>query len=158
MAYIYGTLMDLGIVGPPSLVGFTFLGLVLIMSSSLNRDVMRASELSRRVRRDEQSWERERRDEHAEPPCPPGLGKLSPAVEAFASFLRIDSDLIQAAATASPELGATDDAALTAWVAALPEADKTSILLRLMGGAEAHLRGELLRRFHPELLDRARRR
>jgi hypothetical protein len=87
-------------------------------------------------------------DDEAEPPCPPGLGTLSPALEAFASFLRIDDDLIAAAATASPELSATDGAAaIEAWVAALPESEKTSLLVRLVAGAEAHLRGELLRRF-----------
>jgi hypothetical protein len=72
---------------------------------------------------------------------------MSPALEAFANFLRIDEDLVEAAATGSPELGATDDAALGAWVAALPEAEKTSLLVRLIGGAEAHIRGELVRRF-----------
>jgi len=41
-------------------------------------------------------------DEDPEPPCPPGLGKLS-----------------------------ADDAALERWVTALPEAEKTSILARL---------------------------
>ncbi|MBI3925368.1 MAG: hypothetical protein HY319_07515 [Armatimonadetes bacterium] len=86
-------------------------------------------------------------DEDLEPPCPPGLGKLSPALEAFANFLRIDDDLIETAATASAELGVTDGAALEAWVAALPEEQKTSILIRLVGGAEASLRGEILRNF-----------
>lgn len=86
-------------------------------------------------------------DGDVEPPCPPGLRQLSPALEAFADFLRIDHDLIEVAATASPELAPTDDAALEAWVAALPEAEKTSCLVRLVGGAETHLRGELLRRF-----------
>lgn len=89
----------------------------------------------------------ELKDEDAEPPCPPRLGELSPALEAFASFLRVDRDLIEAAASASPAPEATDDAALEAWVRALPEAEKTSFLVRLAGGAEAHLRGELLRRF-----------
>jgi len=56
VAYVYGTLMDLGIVGPPNPVGFTFLALVLIMSASLTGDVMKASALSRRVRRDEHRW------------------------------------------------------------------------------------------------------
>jgi hypothetical protein len=86
-------------------------------------------------------------DEATEPACPPGLGTLSPALQAFASFLRIDNDLIEAAATASPALETTDDAALEAWVAALPETEKTSILVRLVAGNAAHLRAELLRRF-----------
>jgi hypothetical protein len=94
-------------------------------------------------------------DEDPEPPCPPGLGKLSAALEAFADFLRVDHDLIDAAAAASPELAATDDAALERWVTALPEAEKTSILIRLIGGAEAHLRGELLRRFRESSVSEA---
>ena len=56
VAYVYGTLMDLGIVGPPNPVGFTFLALVLIMSATLTSDVMRASQLGRRVERDERRW------------------------------------------------------------------------------------------------------
>jgi PAS domain S-box-containing protein len=56
VAYVYGTLMDLGIVGPPNPVGFTFLALVLIMSASLTADVMKASQLGRRARRDERRW------------------------------------------------------------------------------------------------------
>lgn len=89
----------------------------------------------------------ELKDGNEEPPCPPGLGKLSAALEAFADFLRIDRDLIAAAATASPDLVATDDDALQRWVSALPEVEKTALLVRLVGGAEAHLRAELLRRF-----------
>lgn len=86
-------------------------------------------------------------DEDLEPRCPPGLGTLSPALEAFATFLRIDEDLLEAAATGSAALGGTDDGALEAWVAALPEAEKSALLVRLIGGTEAHLRGELARRF-----------
>lgn len=44
-------------------------------------------------------------DEDLEPRCPPGLGTLSPALEAFATFLRIDEDLLEAAATGSAALG-----------------------------------------------------
>jgi hypothetical protein len=86
-------------------------------------------------------------DEAREPACPPGLGNLSPALEAFADFLRINDDLIDAAATASREVGATDDAALGTWVATLSETERTSLLARLVGGTDAHLRAELLRRF-----------
>jgi hypothetical protein len=86
-------------------------------------------------------------DSDEEPSCPPGLGKLSAPLEAFVDFMRIDRDLIEVAAAASPELVATDDAALQRWVAALPESEKTALLVRLIGGGEAHLRAELLRRF-----------
>lgn len=86
-------------------------------------------------------------DGDMEPPCPPGLGKLTAPLEAFVEFMRIGRDLIEVAAAASPELAATDDAALKGWVAALPEAEKTMLLVRMVGGDEAHLRAELLRRF-----------
>ncbi len=86
-------------------------------------------------------------DDDSEPPCPPGLGKLSPALEAFANFLRIDPDLIDAAAATSPDLTAINDEALRRWVSALPEEEKTALLVRLAGGAEAHVRAELLLRF-----------
>ncbi|MFC1657487.1 sigma-54 interaction domain-containing protein [Candidatus Moduliflexota bacterium] len=56
VAYLYGTLMDLGILGPPNLVPFTFLALLLIMSASLTGDVVRASRLGRQVKRDEYRW------------------------------------------------------------------------------------------------------
>jgi hypothetical protein len=82
-----------------------------------------------------------------EPPCPPGLGKLSPALEELAAFLRVDGDLIAAAATASQDLDTHDDTGLEAWVSTLPEAERISLLVRLVSGAEPHLPGELLRRF-----------
>lgn len=87
-------------------------------------------------------------DEDAEPPCPPGLGSLSAALESLADFLRIDRNLIEAAAIASPELPAIDDDAARRWISALPEAEKTEFLLRLVNGAGAHLRAELLRGLH----------
>jgi hypothetical protein len=49
--------------------------------------------------------------EEAEPPVPPGLGELSPAQHAFADFLRIDPDLISAAAERSAAAAPADDAA-----------------------------------------------
>ena len=37
-------------------------------------------------------------EDAVEPPVPPGLGSLSPALKAFIEFLRVDSDLVDAAA------------------------------------------------------------
>src|SRR5919202_1684796 len=37
-------------------------------------------------------------DGEVEPPCPPGLGRLSAALEAFVAFMRVDRDLLAAAA------------------------------------------------------------
>lgn len=89
----------------------------------------------------------ELQDGDAEPPCPPGLGELTAPLEAFVDFMRIDRDLLAAAAAASADLDPTDDAALEEWVSALPHGEKTSILTTLIRGTDAHLRAELLRRF-----------
>ena len=43
-------------------------------------------------------------EEELEPAVPPGLAQLSPALINFAEFLRIDSDLIDAASKTSPSL------------------------------------------------------
>jgi len=57
VGYVDGILMDLGIVDPPSLIGITFLALVLVMSGQLTGEVVRASALSRKI-----ALERERMD------------------------------------------------------------------------------------------------
>jgi hypothetical protein len=83
-----------------------------------------------------------------EPPCPPGLGRLSAALEAFVAFLRLDRDLLEAAAVGSPEAGEAFPAEdVERWVSGLPEAEKTTLLARLIKGGEPHLRAELVRRF-----------
>lgn len=87
-------------------------------------------------------------DDDPEPPCPAGLRKLSAPLRAFADFLRIGQDLLATAAERSREPGATVPAReLRRWIAALPDADKTALLIRLVEEGEPHLRAELLRRF-----------
>lgn len=87
-------------------------------------------------------------DETAEPPVPPGLGALTAPLKAFAEFLRLDQDLIVAAAAGSPaQAEALSDADVARWVAALPESEKTAWLLRLASGQETHVRVELLKSF-----------
>jgi hypothetical protein len=88
-------------------------------------------------------------DDTPEPPRPPGLGKLSPALQRFVEFLRIDPDLIEAAAAddaGAPPAGPTHDE-LAAWVAARPEAEKNALLVRLAEDDALSVRGELLRDF-----------
>ena len=85
-------------------------------------------------------------DNDLEPPCPPGLGSLSEALEAFAEFLRVDQDLIDAAAVASLGLPAIDDNVLSHWVAGLSDREKMELLVGLIGGREAQLRVETLAR------------
>ncbi|HEX8454455.1 MAG TPA: hypothetical protein VF647_20410 [Longimicrobium sp.] len=87
-------------------------------------------------------------DEELEPPVPPGLGDLTPAQHAFADFLRIDPDLIAAAAEGSASTVPADDpAAVRAWVAALPAAEAADLLAQVAERDPASVRAELLRRF-----------
>ncbi len=88
-------------------------------------------------------------DADEEPSYPPGLGRLSAPLEAFIEFMRIDRDLLEVAAAGSPEAGGTASTVeVERWVSSLPEAEKTSLLVRLVEGDEPHLRAELVRRFH----------
>lgn len=83
-----------------------------------------------------------------EPPVPAGLGELTASLQSFADFLRIDKDLIAAAAARSPQAGGPScTQEVKQWIAALPDNTKTDWLVRLTGGGEPHLRAELLRRF-----------
>lgn len=81
-----------------------------------------------------------------EPPVPPRLGRLSAPLKAFADFLRIDGDLISAAARRSPVLSRLRKD-LERFIAALPETEKTAWLFRLAAGDGSDVRGEILRRF-----------
>jgi hypothetical protein len=80
-----------------------------------------------------------------EPPVPPGLGRLSAPLTAFADFLRIDRDLIAAAAQRSPAPGRPRKS-LNLLIATLPETEKTAWLARLAAGDGPDVRGEVLRR------------
>jgi len=101
--------------------------------------------------RDEDVFDRDA-DEDLEPPVPPGLGALTAAQRALADFLRLDDDLLAVAAQTSPPLAATADDPddLAAWVTRLPAADKNLLLARVVQGAAARVRMELLRRFRDE--------
>ena len=56
LSYLHGTLMDFGIVGPPSLHHFCLLGLILVMSGSIHYDVAQASILKKKLRAHEYRW------------------------------------------------------------------------------------------------------
>ena len=87
-------------------------------------------------------------EDDQEPPCPSGLGRLSAAQEAFVAFMRIDRDLLEAAAAGSPLTEETLPAEdVERWASGLPETEKTALLVRLIRGDEPHLRAELVRRF-----------
>jgi hypothetical protein len=77
-----------------------------------------------------------------EPPVPPNLEKLSPALKAFAEFFRVDQDLITAAAAESAS-SQTKHEPIEEWLAALSEAERNRYLLRVING-ESHVGVELL--------------
>lgn len=90
----------------------------------------------------EEKWD----DDEPEPPVPAGLGELTGPLTALARFLRIDDDLLAAAAERSPALKTLGTPAeLKRWITALPEAEKTELLTRQATGGQAG--AELWRRF-----------
>jgi hypothetical protein len=80
-----------------------------------------------------------------EPPLPPGLKALSPALHTFVDFLGIDETLIQVAAEASGEPQAPPADWLRGAVARLADEERNAFLLRLARG-EAHLSAALNQR------------
>lgn len=73
-------------------------------------------------------------EDEVEPPVPPGLAGLSGALEGMASFLRIDPDLIAAAAAGSAPLQAGDLSrkSVLHWVQGMPDKEKDGILAGLV--------------------------
>ncbi|QOC93943.1 hypothetical protein [Micromonospora craniellae] len=88
-------------------------------------------------------------DDEPEPPVPAGLGTLDAPLTAVAEFLRVDPDLIAAAAAGSPPVapGEPTAAQLRTWVVGLPARDKDAILADLITDSDSHLRSRLLRRY-----------
>jgi len=93
-------------------------------------------------------------DEHdediVEPPVPAGLGTLPASLRRLVDFLRIDTDLLAAAAQASPASAAAGPSR-TAWrtgLTALPVREKDALLLRVMDG-DPHVGAELRRLLTP---------
>ncbi|RVC57274.1 hypothetical protein EN766_41625, partial [Mesorhizobium sp. M2A.F.Ca.ET.046.02.1.1] len=85
----------------------------------------------------------------------PGIGPLSEALEAFAEFFGIDHGLVQAAAERSAETapaGPEPEMARRV-VAAMNDAEKTSLLMRVFNGEpnlSAELRATIRARLEPE--------
>jgi hypothetical protein len=91
-------------------------------------------------------------DDEIEPPVPAGLGQPSASLNSFAEFLRIDSDLVDAAAAASPPLveNGPNPTEIREWVAKLPLLQKDDLLARLMEGSDGALANELIQRMRRE--------
>jgi hypothetical protein len=86
-------------------------------------------------------------DEETEPPVPPGLGELDGSLTRLVDFLRVDPDLVEAAAAASPPLAARKltPKAIRAWIANRPVTEKDDYLERFIAGKEPALGAELQR-------------
>ena len=87
-------------------------------------------------------------DDAPEPPVPPGLGKLTAALDCLADFLGIDADLIAAAAERSPDeqVFTPSGKEINEWVRALPSAEKDAIVVRLIDADDPHLPAEVRHR------------
>jgi hypothetical protein len=79
-----------------------------------------------------------------EPEPMPGIGPMTGALEAFASFFGIDPDLVQAAAERSAVAtpSASTSAAVQGIISAMTDPEKTGMLSRLFDG-DAHVAAEL---------------
>jgi len=88
-------------------------------------------------------------DEEAEPPLPPGLRTLSAPLRAVADFLRLDEDLLAAAATASAEIQTVPESAgeMARWIEDLPGEEKDALLLQAARGEGSQVQAVLQRRF-----------
>jgi hypothetical protein len=85
-------------------------------------------------------------DEETEPPLPPGLKVLPAPLAALADFLRLDPNLLAAAAEASPDQTGGSDG-LRAWVAALAPAEQRRWLLRAVEDPDRRIGRELRAEF-----------
>jgi hypothetical protein len=90
-------------------------------------------------------------EDELEPAIPPGLAELTGPLRAVVEFLRLDDDLLSAAAAASEPLNplVPTTAALKRWVARLPDRDKQDVLVRLASGDQDVSR-EFVRRFRTD--------
>ncbi|MDQ3577714.1 MAG: hypothetical protein M3443_08980 [Actinomycetota bacterium] len=87
-------------------------------------------------------------DDELEPPVPPNLASLTAAQRGMVDFLRIDDDLIDAAAETSEDAatGELQDSDLVEWIGELSPLERDSALFAFLQGDDPHLRAELLRR------------
>lgn len=91
-------------------------------------------------------------DDEIEPPVPAGLAQLSASLESLVEFLRIETDLVAAAAAASAPLVQLEPKAaeVTEWLARLPLAERDALLARLIAGNDGALANELAQRVRRE--------
>ncbi|QCX82225.1 hypothetical protein C9F11_43225 (plasmid) [Streptomyces sp. YIM 121038] len=92
-------------------------------------------------------------DDDVEPALPAGLADLPDSLTDMATFLRIDPDLITAAALPRPHADPEPTRAMyESWISTLPQTDKDATLVRLLHDDDPHAGADLRRRFrlaHP---------
>jgi hypothetical protein len=93
---------------------------------------------------------REVDEDEAQPPVPPGLAKLSAAQESLADFLRLDRDLLAAAARRSAALHVEPDD-VRSMVAGLSPAERDELLAAFLQADDPHLAARTRRRLRPPL-------
>jgi hypothetical protein len=89
-------------------------------------------------------------DDDVEPPVPPGLSDLTAAEVAMVEFLRIDEDLLAAAATAS-RADTGDRDALREWVRRVPPRTRDEWIARAIDDPQFALGSELRRAFRASM-------
>ena len=93
-------------------------------------------------------------DGSVEPPIPAGLARLTAAQRVLADFLRVDQDLLAAAAQASKPIVVAKtvdrDAALNTWINGLTTKQKDEALRRLLSEDHAGARAEIQRMLRPQ--------
>ena len=97
-------------------------------------------------------------DEHVlEPAVPPGLGDLDATLDTLAQFMRIDIDLIAAAAEQSAALpsASLSTTVLAGWIAELPGTEKDTLLAALIAADTPNLALALQRQALDATRDRA---
>ena len=74
----------------------------------------------------------------------PGIGPLTAALDVLAGFFHVDPDLVRASAErpANADVGGISDNAVREAIAAIPEAEKTALLQRLVDG-DPHVAAEV---------------
>lgn len=92
-------------------------------------------------------------DDDLEPPVPPGLGVLSEPLRSLADFLRIDPDLLRAAAEASaPEQAAAlSHKDSMAWLCSMDPNQKDAMMVALIESNDPHGIAELRQRVVQEM-------
>lgn len=88
-------------------------------------------------------------DDVVEPPVPAGLDRLTGSQAALVEFLRIDGDLIEVAAGASPR-EQERRVEVAGWVSGLPMEERDALLVALLEGKNPCLRETTLRRMRPD--------